>query len=290
MEKSANVSPDPHDDNAGETAARRRFQATNFCDNTAPVVCCRAIFQEMRFVLPILMLVLAAPLQAVPRQSALDALKKLPPEQRANLARIEGRDGTPTPERWYFQVYSPDAENGVREEVVAERRVVARRALSQFVATLQLYDVLGGAVRVDSDQAVKLARRYAEANGISVASYDYTLAKPFFEAAPGWAVRCKDAAGQTVGSLTIAAETGEVIAHDGFPIAPSINVAQLTAASPPMAARRTREKADRPEPVQEGPRTYRGRRVRRAEPPSPADPIRQVVKPLRRLIHDLLPF
>ena len=61
----------------------------------------------------------AVTLVAAGSQTALSALRTLPPEDEQRLARIDGCDGTPTPERWHFLVYDPQTENGYREYVVA---------------------------------------------------------------------------------------------------------------------------------------------------------------------------
>jgi hypothetical protein len=75
-------------------------------------------------------------------ESALSALAALPAEERANLARIEGPDGNPRPERWYIDFFTTDTETGVREYVVAGHQIVARRELSQFASELAAGDVL----------------------------------------------------------------------------------------------------------------------------------------------------
>src|SRR5688500_8454019 len=51
--------------------------------------------------------------------TALGAIKALPRGEWKKIARIEARDGTPTPERWHIIVHDPKDENGLHEYVVA---------------------------------------------------------------------------------------------------------------------------------------------------------------------------
>lgn len=245
-------------------------------------------FGSMRLLLIfILIFVSAAELKSAERQSALAALKLIPEADRKQLARIEGRDGSPTPERWYFEAYASGAENGVRESVVANRRLVLRREISQFTPSLQPSDALGRKILIDSDRVTQLVRQYARVNNMEVALFDYSLAKSGPEGSPAWTVRCADTEGKFLGAITVSAHDGTVLTQEGFAIVPPPEVANSTTPSPKAG-----QSADggRSEPTAEKSRTYKGRRVRRSEPPPFPDPVRHVIKPLRRLIHDLLPF
>jgi hypothetical protein len=150
-------------------------------------------------------------------ETAFSALSALPAEERANLARIEGPEGTPRPERWYLDVFAPDSETGVREYAVSDRQIVARRDLSQFASNLTAEDVLDNRfLRTDSSEVEKLAKDYATANNHVIAFLSLTLAKPFHEARPVWTARCYEASGAEFGCLVIAAENGTVFTHEGF--------------------------------------------------------------------------
>jgi hypothetical protein len=110
-------------------------------------------------------------LPAAYAETALDAIKQLPADQAARIARIEGRGGAPDPDRWYILTQDPAADNGVHEFVVSNGEVVASRAISQFADSLKPEDILGDVpLTIDSDKAAKLAHDYAEANGAVVAS------------------------------------------------------------------------------------------------------------------------
>jgi hypothetical protein len=159
---------------------------------------------------------------AAAAESALSALSALPAKARANLSRIEGPQGNPRPDRWYFDVYEADSEGGLREYVVAEHQIVARREVSQFASDLTAEDVLDGRfLRIDSTAIEKLAGDYASANSQVIASLSLTLAKPFREARPVWIARCFDSYGVEFGRLVVAAENGTVFTHQGFSREPS---------------------------------------------------------------------
>jgi hypothetical protein len=160
-------------------------------------------------------------LPAAYAETALDAVKQLPKEQAARVARIEARGGTPDPDRWYILTEDPAAENGVHEFVVSNGEIVASRAVSQFAESLKEGDMLGAApLKIDSDKAEQLARDYAEANGAVVTSMNYELKKDGPDAAPAWTVSCLDDKGNKVGSVVVTAGKGNVVSHDGFTIEP----------------------------------------------------------------------
>ena len=234
--------------------------------------------------------------------SALSALKQLPASAAERLAIIDGHDGSPSPDRWHFLVQDPVSDNGLREFVIENRKIVALRDVSQFAAQLTQADVVGRtALKVDSDAVGVLAQRYAAANGISVASMNFQLRKGPDAFLPVWTVSCLDEQGSMVATLMINATDGGVMAHDGFAIEPPppsktalrSNTKRAIASAANSRTREVRNNAGfRPPPaVLEGPeeddrranRRYDSERRERLRLP---DPIQDV----RRLIHHLLPF
>jgi hypothetical protein len=156
-----------------------------------------------------------------PEPTALAAVKLIPKERAARLARIVARDGTPMPERWYLLVQDPDSENGLHEFVVANNEVVASRPISQFAETLKQEDVIGGAaLKIDSDYLAKLARQYAQANGESISKINYELKKDGIDATPVWKITCLGENDQRVGEIVVTAGKGSVVSHDGFAVTP----------------------------------------------------------------------
>jgi hypothetical protein len=160
--------------------------------------------------------------------SALNAIKQLPRGEAKKIARIEARDGTPTPERWHILVNDPKDENGLHEYVVSGGEVVASRNLSQFAESLKPTDVIGSSnVKVDSDKLSNLAQQYAVANNVAIAKLNYSLSKQGADAAPLWTVTCLDEAGRQLGQIVVSAGKGVVVSHDGFTADPGANAEKL---------------------------------------------------------------
>ena len=168
--------------------------------------------------------------------TALDAIKLLPKEHRARIARIEARDGAPEPERWYILVQDRAAENGLKEFVVADGAVVAERGVSQFAESLAVDQVFGDSVRFDSDRAAQIAQQYAQLNDVTAATIAYQLRKDGATGVPMWRLTCFNAIGREVGSLTITATKGAVISHQGFSIEPAPVVAERPREKPRLPA------------------------------------------------------
>lgn len=153
--------------------------------------------------------------------TALDALKLLPKDAAKRLARIEAREGTPSPERWYLLVHDPAEQRGVREFVVAGGKFVTSRTLSQFADTLKPADVIGAdTVKVDSSHVAKLAAAFAEANGAKVGSLNYELARDAASNLPAWKVTVLDASGDQIGVLAVNATRGAILSAEGFEKSP----------------------------------------------------------------------
>jgi len=190
--------------------------------------------------------------QTEPASSALGALKLLPRGEAKRLARIEAREGTPVPERWYFIVHDPKSETGVHEYVVAGGEVVASRGVSQFAESLRAEDVIGSAaLKVDSDRAAQLAQHYALANNMTVATMQYELKKNGAAAVPLWNVTCLDEAGKELGQLVISAGRGTVVSHEGFAAEPP---PPLPPATPRSTTPRPEERLRTPAAVAVAPR------------------------------------
>ncbi|MEO6741538.1 MAG: hypothetical protein ABIP20_14925 [Chthoniobacteraceae bacterium] len=168
--------------------------------------------------------------------SAFDALRLIPKEVAKRLVRIEAREGTPSPERWYLLVYEPAEERGLREYVVADGRLVTSRTLSQFAETMKPEDIVGAdAVKVDSTQIAKLAAAFAEANGAKAGMLNYELARDSMWNVPVWKVTVLDAVGDQLGILAVTATKGAVVSADGFEkLPPGIVIATPPPPAPPV--------------------------------------------------------
>lgn len=174
--------------------------------------------------------------------SALNALKQLPRGEAKKVARIEARDGTPFPERWYILVHDPKDENGVHEYVVAGGEVVASRNVSQFAESLKPTDVFGSSgLKVDTDKLATLVQQYAEANKVTIATLNYDLKKEGADATPLWSVTCLDEAGKELGRIVVSAGKGNVVSHDGFTAEPGSNAVPVDTQSSSDEPRRLRK-------------------------------------------------
>jgi hypothetical protein len=204
---------------------------------------------RVSFFLPLVLFVTGSSLfaETLTEGSAFSALKLIPHGEGKKVARIEAREGTPAPERWYILVNDPKDENGLHEYVVAGGEVVASRNVSQFAEILKPGDVFGGEpLRVDSDRVAKIAREYAEANNVTISSMNYELKKDGTGAALLWNVTCLDEAGKELGRVYVTANKGTVVSHDGFTAEPSgIPTEKLKTASEIVARAKERERAAR---------------------------------------------
>lgn len=182
--------------------------------------------------------------------TALDALKLIPKDAAKRLARIEAREGTPSPERWYLLVHDPAEPRGVREFVVAGGKFLTSRTLSQFADTLMPADIIGAdTVKVDSAHVGKLAAAFAEANGAKVGMLNYELMRDAATNAPAWKVTVLDAAGDQLGVLAVNATRGAVLSAEGFEKSPAVELLAPPTGIAAAGAARPVGKAARPTPA-----------------------------------------
>ena len=208
--------------------------------------------------------------------SALQARAVLPPDVSNRVTAIIGCEGRPVPERWRFIVWDPAAENGFREIVVSDGKIVSKNLFSQFADRVRPEEVLPPeTILVDSDKVAWLALMYASTNNQLVSSLHLSLRKPPELAAPVWRVDCFDGTQQQVGSISVGASEGKVLAHLGFPIDPSPTVlaavSGVEGAKPkPSSKPRTgkSKSSSRPEAVAERGRPGAGRATPAGERPS----------------------
>ena len=75
------------------------------------------------------------------------------------------------PGRWHFIVHDPNADNGLRDYVIADGAVASTNSVSQFASEVLPEDVLGvNSVRIDSSFIEQVASRYAAANRLSTST------------------------------------------------------------------------------------------------------------------------
>lgn len=202
----------------------------------------------------ILSILVAAGAAAQNATTALNALRLIPRPDARQLARIEARDGNPTPERWYFLVHDPQAENGLREYVVAAGDIAAMRGLSQFAETVTAADVIGDeAIKVDSDKLARTAEQYAAANGAHEILLNYQFTRSADSTSPVWIITCVTPSGKRLGEVVFDAAKGDVLSHGGFP-------------KEPTRVTKTEERPRERKPADATPRRTVSRETVRAEP------------------------
>lgn len=181
----------------------------------------------MRVFLLILFLSGSASAAAAKPLSAFEAMKLLPMEDAKRLALIVGCEGEPTPARWHFLVYDEKAENGYREYVVADQKLIMQREFSQFATEIRAADALADQpIEWDSSQIEEITRGYVLANKSEVHAVNYELRKAATEETAVWKVLCMNKEREPIGSLVISATEGKVLAHQGFPQEPSAMMAK----------------------------------------------------------------
>jgi hypothetical protein len=222
----------------------------------------------MRPTLPafILAAATAASLHAQNATTALSAIKLLPKGEVKRIARIEAREGNPTPERWYILVHNPTEESGLHEYVVAGGEVVASRALSQFAEGVRPEEVMvSETLRVDSDRAGRLAQQYALANNVVPATLSYQLRKDPDDGSAVWNVTCVDQAGKALGGVVVAASKGNVLSSTGFSVEPGAEKRQRVVEPTEDQQEREQQQLQQQRSARKPPQRY----VVRSRPPEP---------------------
>ena len=250
--------------------------------------------------------------------TAKKALRRLPNSEAQRLARIVAIGGTPVPESWHILSHDPGSETGIRERVVADGAISESAETSAHADYLTEDDIIGRrAVKTDTDRIFSMANQYALENDLLVTSMNYTLEKNALGEAV-WKVDCLGENGAVVGALVIAAETGEVLARDGFPVEPTlakVNKAKKRSGSAlkldtdaeqmvggdaaevddeayesaETDGTRDREEVRSAAGKKSG-RSHGSRSTRRARRTDPEDVARAVTRPVRRVLRRVLPF
>jgi len=171
-------------------------------------------------------------LRTVGAQRGDDALK--------HVISVEGRGGVPQPVVWRVVLDDPSARGGVREVEVAHGKIVAEhtpvRAYSGSAAgALINFQKLN----LDSSGAFTVAEKEAQKTHVGFDSVDYVLRSgdgP--DANPIWVIHMMDGARNSIGTMSMAADTGAVVSSDlyghqspssvaGNPPSPSPNSANI---------------------------------------------------------------
>ncbi len=161
-----------------------------------------------------LLYILAAPAFAATAYDSLGALGK----QRGDgtldrVTEVRGTGGAPQPRSWFIVTQDKEARGGVREfemqgSKIAGERTPAGRALGTTMNMSKL--------NLDSDGAHTVAEKEAKKSGFAYDHADYALRAGTHGGSPVWEVRLVDERSGDVGTLTIAADSGNLLTADGL--------------------------------------------------------------------------
>ena len=177
----------------------------------------RGIVSGMKLA-PILALLLL-PLAAFGKDTAYKALRAIGAERNPALLNrvieLKGRSGDPQPELWTIILDDQLARGGVREIEVANGRVVSERTPVKSYSGSALGITMNfQKLNLDSEGAFAIAEAEAKAAKLGFDSVDYLLRCDDANSAPTWVLQLLDPQQQNLGSITIAADTGAVLAKD----------------------------------------------------------------------------
>ena len=161
-------------------------------------------------------ILLTAPFAAMANDPAYTALrvvgKSRGEESLKHVVELRGRLGVPQPSVWKIVLDDPHARGGIRElevqngKIVGERTPLDRDAVSPMALT-QLNLDSEGAFTVANQEADKLNKQFDHV--------DYTLQSGAGNGSPVWKLDLNDSKAGHVGSIVIAADTGNIV-HEDF--------------------------------------------------------------------------
>jgi len=152
-------------------------------------------------------------LRAVGAERGADALK--------HVIELEGRGGVPQPVVWRVVLDDPSARGGVRELDVAHGKIVAEHTpVKAYSGTAAGALIDFSKLNLDSSGAFTVAEKEAQKAKIGFDSVDYTLRTgdgP--DANPIWVIHVMDASHHSIGTMSLAADTGAIVSN-GFTAGP----------------------------------------------------------------------
>jgi hypothetical protein len=158
----------------------------------------------------------ALPLLASP-DTAYQALRSVGsqrgPDTLKHVIEVEGRGGVPEPVVWRVVLDDPAATGGVRELDVAHGKIVAEHTpVRAYGGSSQGALIDFTKLNLDSAGAFTVAEKEAQKAKVGFDSVDYTLRTgdgP--DANPVWVIHMMDASQHSMGTLTLAADTGAIV-------------------------------------------------------------------------------
>ena len=151
--------------------------------------------------------------------------RELGSENLNQVIEVNGRDGVPQPYLWRITLLPTDTRGGgdaagdtLREVEVAGGRIVARRTISRFqrpglatvIAPMNLRNL-----NLDSSGALEAANTQSRKIKLSFDALNYTLKADSATGKPVWSVQLLGPEREDLGTLTIEAGDGAVVAGTG---------------------------------------------------------------------------
>ena len=167
---------------------------------------------------PILAL-LFLPLAAFGRDTAYQALRAIGAERSQALLNrvieVKGRSGDPQPAAWVIILDDQLARGGVREIEVSEGHIVSERTpVKAYSGSATGLTMNLQKLNLDSEGAFAIAEEEARNAKIGFDAVDYNLRCDDAETAPTWVLQLLDSQQRSVGSITIAADSGSVVSKE----------------------------------------------------------------------------
>ncbi|CAA9248902.1 MAG: hypothetical protein AVDCRST_MAG42-2434 [uncultured Chthoniobacterales bacterium] len=164
----------------------------------------------------VVLIALASSAVAQQGESAYEALRvvgtQLDRGYLDDIVAVAGARGNPEPAMWRISIADRNAAGGVREIDVRNGRIVAQRTPMQGVVGAPIKTSM---LNLDSSGAYSVAAHTAEKSHVVFTSASYTL-RANQRGIPTWIVALQDERRQTVGTIHIAANKGNVTRVEGM--------------------------------------------------------------------------
>lgn len=181
----------------------------------------------------IVLALFATQLPALAGTTAYQALRVISKQRGATILshviEVNGSHGTPQPTIWKVLLDDPSARGGVRELDVQNGQIVAEKTpLRQFAGVGNNVTMNFQKLNLDSTGVFTVANREARASYIAFDMVAYHLRSNDERGTPVWTLRLLTNDGRNVGTLTISADSGQVLQREGFASKATQNHASAT--------------------------------------------------------------
>jgi hypothetical protein len=166
---------------------------------------------------------------------ALRIIGKTNPDFLNHVIEAHGNDGQPQPVVWSVLIDDQTARGGVREMEVSKGRVISEHTPVRAYAGAGANAVMDfKRLNLDSQGAFTIANQEAAKRNVAFDSVSYLLRSDAQSGAPVWILRLIDVNHALVGTITIAADNGNVLNTAGF--GPQQQAAASAPPPPPVAS------------------------------------------------------